>query len=67
LIPNLLLSLEKNNREFNKLKLFELEKVFKRSGSNIIEYYSLAGVEVSNKDVVYYDIQNTISDFFKTV
>jgi phenylalanyl-tRNA synthetase beta subunit len=49
------------------MKLFEIEKVFKRNGSNIDEYYSLAWVETSKKEVVYYDIQNTISDFFKTV
>ncbi len=67
LIPNLLLSLEKNIRDFSDMKLFELEKVFTRKGSDINESYSLAWVELSNKDVVYYDIQNTISDFFKTV
>jgi len=67
LIPNLLLSLERNIREFNNLKLFELEKVFTKNWSDIKEYYSLAWVEVSNKDIVYYDIQNTVSDFFKTV
>ena len=67
LIPNLLLSLEKNNRDFNNLKLFELEKIFKRNGSNIKEYYSLSWIEISNKEIIYYDIQNTISDFFKTV
>jgi phenylalanyl-tRNA synthetase beta subunit len=42
LIPNLLLSLEKNIRDFSNMKLFEIEKVFKRNGSNIDEYYSLA-------------------------
>ncbi len=67
LIPNLLLSLEKNIREYSNLKLFELEKIFKRNGSEINEYYSLAWVEVSNKDLVYYDIQNTIADLFKTI
>lgn len=67
LIPNLLLSLEKNIRDFSNMKLFEIEKVFKRNGSNIDEYYSLAWVETSKKEVVYYDIQNTVSDFFKTV
>jgi len=67
LIPNLLLSLEKNIRDFSEMKLFELEKVFKRKGSDIEESYSLAWVELSNKDLVYYDIQNTVSNFFKTV
>ena len=67
LIPNLLLSLEKNSREYSDMKLFELEKIFKRKNSDIEEYYSLAWVELSKKDIAYYDIQNTISDFFKTV
>lgn len=67
LIPNLLLSLEKNIREYSDMKLFELEKVFKRKNNDINEYYSLAWVELSKKDIAYYDIQNTVSDFFKTV
>jgi phenylalanyl-tRNA synthetase beta chain len=67
LIPNLLLSLEKNIKEFSDMKLFELEKVFIREWNNIDEAYSLAWVELSNKEIIYYDIQNTISDFFKTV
>lgn len=69
LIPNLLLSLEKNIRDFNLLKLFELEKIFKKdtSGYDIIENYSLAWVEISNKQIAYFDIQNTISNFLKTV
>ncbi|MCD5385144.1 phenylalanine--tRNA ligase subunit beta [Candidatus Gracilibacteria bacterium] len=67
LIPNLLLSLEKNIKDFDLMKLFEIEKVFKRDGNNINEYYSLSGVQTSDKDIVYYDIQNTISSFFKTV
>jgi phenylalanyl-tRNA synthetase beta subunit len=28
LIPNLLLSIEKNKRDFKNLKLFEIEKIF---------------------------------------
>lgn len=67
LIPNLLLSLEKNIREYSQMKLFELEKVFKRNDSEIDEYYSLAWVETSEKDVAYYDIQNKVSDLFKTL
>lgn len=67
LIPNLLLSLEKNIREYDNLKLFELEKVFNKKGSEINEFYSLAWVEVWKEDIIYYDIQNTISDLFKTV
>ncbi len=67
LIPNLILSLEKNIRDFDKLKLFELEKVFTRNNEEIIENYSLTWIEVSNKDVVYFDVQNTLSNFFKIV
>ena len=67
LIPNLLLSLEKNVREYDELKLFELEKVFLRKGDDIDEFYSLAWVEVKDKDIVFYDIQNTVSDLFKTL
>jgi len=37
-----LLSLEKNVREYDELKLFELEKVFLRKGDDIDEFYSLA-------------------------
>lgn len=67
LIPNLLLSLEKNIREYDNLKLFELEKVFLVKNNDVDEFYSLAWVEVINKDVVFYDIQNTVSDLFKTL
>jgi len=67
IIPNLLLSIEKNDREFDRLRLFEIEKVFKRNWNEINEHYSLSWVEVSNKDIVYYDVQNTISDLLKTV
>jgi len=67
LIPNLLLSLEKNVREYDELKLFELEKVFIRNKNDIDEFYSLAWVEVKNKDIIFYDIQNTVSDLFKTL
>ena len=67
LIPNLLLSLEKNIKEYEKLKLFEIEKVFEKKDDNIKEYYSLSWVQTSTKDVIYYDIQNTITNFFKTI
>ncbi len=67
LIPNLLLSLEKNIREYDNMKLFELEKVFTRKDTTVNEYYSLAWVELSNDNIAYYNIQNTISDLFKTI
>ncbi|MDD2907782.1 MAG: phenylalanine--tRNA ligase subunit beta [Candidatus Gracilibacteria bacterium] len=67
LIPNLMLSLEKNINEYNDMKLFEIEKVFNLNNGNIIENYNLSGVEVSNKETVYYDVQNTVSNFLKTI
>ena len=67
LIPNLMLSLENNIREFENLKLFELEKTFNLIWNNIEENYSLAWLELSKKEISYYDIQNTISNLFKTI
>jgi phenylalanyl-tRNA synthetase beta subunit len=66
-IPNLMASLEKNKREYKKLKLFEIEKVFSRKDSDISEYYTMSAVVTSDTDIVYYDIQNTLSDFLTTV
>jgi phenylalanyl-tRNA synthetase beta subunit len=42
LIPNLLLSLEKNIRDFNTLKLFEIEKIFIKDNREVKEGYSLS-------------------------
>jgi phenylalanyl-tRNA synthetase beta subunit len=42
LIPNLLLSLERNIKEFDNLKLFEVEKIFSREKDIVNENYSLA-------------------------
>lgn len=66
-IPNLMASLEKNKREYKNLKLFEIEKVFARKDSDISEHYTMSAVVTSDADVVYYDIQNTLSDFLTTV
>lgn len=45
LIPNLLLSLENNIREYKDLSLFEVGKVFElQSSGDIIENYELSGV-----------------------
>jgi phenylalanyl-tRNA synthetase beta subunit len=41
LIPHLLQSLEENKRDFEKLRLFEIEKIFHKTNSNIDENYSL--------------------------
>jgi len=44
LIPNLLLSLEKNKVDYKSLKLFEVEKVFKydESSNKINENYNIS-------------------------
>lgn len=42
LIPNLLQALEDNAREYKDLKLFECEKVFTRTGTDVSEHYELA-------------------------
>ena len=65
LIPNLLLSLEKNIRDFNNLKLFEIEKIFLKNENDIKEWYSLAWVQVVEWDTAYYSIQTTLTNFFK--
>ncbi len=65
LIPNLLLSLEKNIRDKKDLKLFEVEKIFKLNWTDITEHYSIAWVITSSKDLVYYDIQDVVSLLLK--
>ena len=76
LIPNLILSIEKNIKQVKDLRLFEIEKVFNlchsREGGNLLngqntisENYSFAWVITSNEKVVYYDLQKIISDLFK--
>ena len=67
LIPNLLLSLEKNINEYSEMKLFEIEKVFNLNKTDVIENYNLSWVEIINKDIAYYDIQNTVSNFLKYI
>lgn len=67
LVPNLLLSVQKNIREIPEMKLFELEKVYQREGTQITEHYSLSSLMVSSQSIVYYDIQSQLSDFFKTI
>jgi len=83
LIPNLLLSLEKNKREFQKLRLFETEKIFTKKQNKINEQYSISGVisqnsphsqplsqrekGVEQRNVFYYDVQNIVSNFLKSL
>lgn len=67
LIPNLVLSLEKNIRDQKDLKLVELEKIFHKKWTELSENYSLAGVIVSKSDVPYYELQWILTNFFKTI
>ncbi len=67
LIPNLMVWLEDNIRERKNIKLFEIEKVFYKDGTNITEDYRLSWVMISIKEIVYYDIQKWVSDFLKTI
>ena len=67
LIPNLMKWLEDNIRDKKDLKLFEIEKVFSRNWTEISEDYRLSWVMTSPKDIAYYDIQNIVSDFLKTI
>ena len=67
LIQNLLLSLEKNIRDFKDLKIFEIEKVFERKDNDIIENYFLAWLITSKKDIVYYEIQEIVWEFLKNI
>lgn len=62
LIPNLLLSLENNTREYKNLKLFEIGKVFHKRDSNITENYELSGVVTASEHNIYYATQNIVSD-----
>jgi phenylalanyl-tRNA synthetase beta chain len=60
--------LGENIKDFPLVKTFEFEKIFNIWKNNeVIENYSLAWMVVENKDLVYYDIQNIVSDFFKQV
>jgi len=67
LIPNLMKWLEDNIKERKDIKLFEMEKVFFKNWTEIKEDYFLSWVMTSNKDIVYYDIQNILCDFFASV
>lgn len=67
LIPNLMLWLEENIRARKDLKLFEIEKAFFRKWNEISEKYLLSWVITSEKEVAYYDIQNILSNFLKSI
>lgn len=69
LIPNLMAAVEENYRDFDNLNLFEIEKIFNygKTKSDIIETYSLAWIIARDEKIVYYEIQNIVSDFLKTI
>ncbi len=67
LIPNLMKWLEDNIKERKDIKLVELEKVFFKNWNEISEDYFLSGVMTSSKNLVYYDVQNIVTDFLQTI
>lgn len=67
LIPNILQWASKNILEYSNAKLFEIEKVFSYKNKEVTEYYSLAWIEISEKETPYYDIQNTLSNFLNYI
>lgn len=67
LIPNLMRGLEDNIRERKNMKLFEIEKVFSKNETSVKEDYMMSGVITSSKDIVYYDMQNMVSDFLTSI
>lgn len=67
LMPNLILSIEKNMREKADLNLFEVWKIFLRDWNNIKENYDISGIITNKSDLIYFDIQGIISDFLKKV
>jgi phenylalanyl-tRNA synthetase beta subunit len=54
-------------RDYKELQLFEIEKVFSRNGKEVSENYSMSGVVMKSSDVLYYEIQTLLADFFDTV
>ena len=68
LIPNLLLSLENNIREYKDLSLFEVGKVFQlQSSGNIEENYELSGVITTESDNLFYVSQTLVRDICDTL
>lgn len=67
LIPNLMMTLEENKRDFENLKLFEIEKVFEKNNDDIWEKYFLSWVEIIDENPAYYEIQKTVSKLLKSL
>lgn len=62
LIPNLMLSLENNTREYKDLSLFEIGKVFHKSGDEIHEHDEISGVISAKNDNQFYVTQTIVAD-----
>ncbi len=67
LIPNLLDTVEKNQINFENIKVFEIEKTFiKKDENNIKETLVISWLNKSN-NIWYYETQEIISNFLKSV
>jgi len=67
LIPNLLLSLENNAREYKNLSLFEVGKVFYKNSVHIQEHDELSGVTSATNDNQFFSTQTLVSDICTTL
>ncbi len=65
LIPNLLMSLEENAREYKNLKLFEIGKVFHLRQNEIFENYEISGVISEDSENQYYTTQTCVGDLLQ--
>ena len=62
LIPNLLLSLEKNAREYKNLSLFETGKVFRYNKNTVQEHGEISGVVAADTQNQFYSTQTLVAD-----
>lgn len=68
LIPNILSGVKENIKTIKNICLVEIEKAFfKDSENNISEKYLLSWVITKNTDIIYYELQQIISNMFKRV
>jgi phenylalanyl-tRNA synthetase beta chain len=67
LIPNMMRGLEENIREQKMIRFFEIEKVFGKQESWVYEANHMAGLITSDKDIAYFEIQEILRKFFKSL
>lgn len=67
LIPNLLDTIEKNQINFDNLKVFEIEKIFLKQKDNNIEEKLVISWLIKSNNIWYYETQEIISDFLKSI